>query len=252
MLALSLVALFKSVQCDNGREFDNSSHAFFLANGVSLCMSCPYTSPQNGKAERMLCTTYNVTHTLLFQAYMPPVFWADAFANATHIINRLPTKNLHMSTPFFTLYGTLPSYHDLRIFGCTCYPNLTATTAHKLAPRSSLCKFLGYSHDHKGYQCLDLSTNRVIISRHVTFNETTFPFAQHRPTPTSQELDFLLITTLCKVFHSQVLLALGSDMPLPGPLHQDLPHHGPLLAQESWPLGLLLLTQLCRPCSLPH
>jgi hypothetical protein len=111
------------MQCDNGREFDNSvSRAFFLAKGVSLRMSCPYTSQQNGKAERMLRTTNNVTRTLLFQASMPPSYWADALATATHLINRLPTKTLNMSTPFFALYGTHPSYHDLRAFGCTCYP----------------------------------------------------------------------------------------------------------------------------------
>ena len=35
----------KAVQCDNGREFDNStSRAFFLSHGVQLRMSCPYTS----------------------------------------------------------------------------------------------------------------------------------------------------------------------------------------------------------------
>jgi hypothetical protein len=35
----------KDVQCDNGREFDNSSsRTFFLTHGV-LRMSCPYTSP---------------------------------------------------------------------------------------------------------------------------------------------------------------------------------------------------------------
>jgi hypothetical protein len=61
------------VQCDNGREFDKSaSRAFFLAKGVSLRLSCPYTSQQNGKAERMLRTLNNITRTLLFQASMPP------------------------------------------------------------------------------------------------------------------------------------------------------------------------------------
>jgi hypothetical protein len=30
-----------------------------------LRMSCPYTSPQNGKAERMIRTTNNIMHTLL-------------------------------------------------------------------------------------------------------------------------------------------------------------------------------------------
>jgi hypothetical protein len=96
-----------------------------------------------------------------------------------------------MSTPFFALHGTLPSYHDLRAFGCTCYPNLSATSPHKLAPRSTLCAFLGYSPDHKVYQCLDLNTNCVIISRHVDFDETTFPFSLHRPSPPPQDLDFL-------------------------------------------------------------
>ena len=153
-------------------------------------MSCPYTSQQNGKAERMIRTTNNVTRTLLFQAFMPPSYWADALATATHLLNRLPTKTLDMSTPYFALHGTQPAYHDLRTFGCTCYPNLTATTPHKLAPRSSLCAFIGYSPDHKGYRCFDLNTNRVIISRHVIFDETTFPFSRHR-TSTPHELDFL-------------------------------------------------------------
>jgi len=106
-------------------------------------MSCPYTSQQNGKAERTIRTTNNVIRTLLFQASMPPSYWADALATATHLLNRLPTKTLNMSTPFFALHGSQPSYHDLRAFGCTCYPNLTATTPHKLAPRSSLSLFLG-------------------------------------------------------------------------------------------------------------
>jgi IS30 family transposase len=103
----------KSIQCDNGREFDNSSsRAFFLANGVSLRMSCPYTSQQNGMAERILRTTNNIIRTLLFQASMPPSYWVDALATATYLINRLPTKTLGLSTPYFALHATHPSYHE--------------------------------------------------------------------------------------------------------------------------------------------
>jgi hypothetical protein len=36
--------------------------------------------------------------------------------------------------------------------------------------------FLGYSLVYKGYKCLDLTTNRVYISRYVIFDEQTFPF----------------------------------------------------------------------------
>jgi hypothetical protein len=48
--------------------------------------------------------------------------------------------------------------------------------------------FLGYSSDHKDYHCLDLSTNRLIVSRHVVFDEDNFPLTA-LPNPT--DLDFL-------------------------------------------------------------
>jgi transposase InsO family protein len=57
----------KAVQCDNGREFDNSStRTFLLSHGTLLRMSCPYTSQQNGKAERALRTINNIVRSLLF------------------------------------------------------------------------------------------------------------------------------------------------------------------------------------------
>jgi len=109
---------------------------------------------------------------------MPPSYWVEALSTATVLINILPTKTLGFSTPHHALLGTPPAYGHLRVFGCKCYPNLSATASHKLAPRSTLCVFLGYSTHHKGYRCLDLSSNRVIISRHVIFDETAFPFAE--------------------------------------------------------------------------
>jgi hypothetical protein len=58
----------KVVQCDNGREFDNtSSRAFFVPNVVVLQMSYPYTSPWNGKIERTLHSINNIIRSLLFK-----------------------------------------------------------------------------------------------------------------------------------------------------------------------------------------
>lgn len=62
-----------SLQCGNGKEFDNSNLTTFCTmNGILHRFSCPYTSQQNGKAERAICTTNDVIRTLLFQASMPP------------------------------------------------------------------------------------------------------------------------------------------------------------------------------------
>ena len=146
-------------------------------------MSCPYTSQQNGRAERTLRTVNNIMRSLLFQASLPPVYWADSLHTATYLLNRHPTKTLDGRTPFFALYGTQPSYTHLRVFGCACYSNLSSTAPHKLSPRSSLCVFLGYTSDHKGYRCLDLHSNRIIVSRHVVFDETLFSFSEMSTTP---------------------------------------------------------------------
>src|SRR6185295_4448568 len=185
----------KAVQCDNGREFDNStSRSFFLSRGVQLRMSCPYASPQNGKAKRMIRTTNDVVRTLLIQASLPPRFLAESLHTATYLLNRLPSTASPAPTPHHALFGTPPRYDHLRVFGCACCPNTSATAPHKLAPRSTRCVFLGYSPDHKGYRCLDLTTRRVLISRHVVFNESDFPYSTSSTPSPDPELKSLFPT----------------------------------------------------------
>jgi hypothetical protein len=96
---------------------------------------------------------------------------------------------IQAACPHLALFGSAPSYEHLCVFGCTCYPNTTATAPHKLSPRSTRCVFLSYSVDHKGYRCLDLSTNHLIISRHVVFDKDNLPLAA---SPSLIDLDFFL------------------------------------------------------------
>jgi hypothetical protein len=185
-------ARIKVVKSDNGREFDNSStRTFFLTHGIQFRKSCPYTSLQNDRVERIIRTTNDVIRSILFQASMPPSYWAEALHTATLLLNILLTKTLDFSTPHFALFGSALSYDNLRVFGCKCCPNLSATAPHKLAPRSALFIFLGYSARHKGYRCLDPTSNRIIISRHVLFDETAFPFAEHTSPATAADFTFL-------------------------------------------------------------
>jgi hypothetical protein len=122
------------------------------------------------------------TYALLFQASLLAQYWVEGLHAATYLLNRLPTKTISTPIPYVALFGTAPSYEHLRVFGCACYPNMSAT-----APHSS--SFLGYSSDHKGYRRLDLSTNCILISRHVVFDEADLPFSTS-PHPTN-DLDFL-------------------------------------------------------------
>jgi hypothetical protein len=126
---------------------------------------------------------------LLIQASLPGYYWAEGLHTTTYLLNHLPSKTIQAAYPHLTLLGSAPSYEHLHVFSCACYPNIAATAPHKLAPRSTRCVFLGYSFDHKGYCCLDLSTNHLIVSRHVVFDEDSFPLAT---SPNITDLDFLL------------------------------------------------------------
>ena len=53
--------------------------------------------------------------------------------------------------------------------------------AHKLSYRSTSCVFLSYVPSHKGYLCLDYTSDRFFICRHVEFHETKFPFRTNSP-----------------------------------------------------------------------
>ncbi|GJY71727.1 ribonuclease H-like domain-containing protein [Tanacetum coccineum] len=180
----------KALQCDHGGEYDNTRfHNLFRQNGMQFRFSCPKTSQQNGKSERMLRTLNNITRTLLFQAHIPPSYWVEALNMAAHLLNILPSTAINNEIPFTKLHNKPPTYDHLRVFGCLCYPHISFD--HKLQPRSTACVFLGYPALHRGYRCLDLSTNKIIISQHVIFDEDQFPFGSMMP-DTTPSYDFLL------------------------------------------------------------
>jgi hypothetical protein len=83
--------------------------ALSSSHSVQLRMSCPYTSPQNGKVEYMIGTTSDVMRCLLFQASLPTRYWAESLHAATYLLNTLPTKAISAPSPHFALFGTTPS-----------------------------------------------------------------------------------------------------------------------------------------------
>ena len=105
-------------------------------------------------------------------------YWVDAFQTALYLINRLPTRVLQYITPYEKIFHKSPSYDTLRVFGCACFPYLRPYNTNKLQFRSKQCVFLGYSLNHQGYHCLDQSTSHIYLSRHVIFDELSFPFQE--------------------------------------------------------------------------
>ena len=112
-----------------------------------------------------------------------------------------------------------------------CFPYLRPYNTHKLQPRSTPCLFLGYPAHTKGYICLDPTSHRIYISRHVLFNESEIlPYlsllaADHTVPVTSafDPLPWLL-----------VMLHSCSHIPLVDPLSPSI--HNPITLPNSPPL----------------
>ncbi|KAM1594973.1 hypothetical protein PS2_001292 [Malus domestica] len=189
---LKVQTLFASkVQCfrtDSGGEFLNHSlQAFFNDQGITHQLSCPHTPEQNGCAERKHRHVVEMGRTLLSQSGLPSKFWVEAFQTSVYLINRLPSQTSSLS-PWTQLFQAPPKYHILKPFGCACYPWLKPYSSHKLEPKSKLCIFLGYSLNHSGYRCYDPVSEKLYISRHVVFDESTFPYLHPTFSPASSSV----------------------------------------------------------------
>lgn len=166
-----------AMQTDWGGEYEKL-HSFFEKIRITHHVSCPHAHQQNGSAERKHRHIVEVGLALLAQASMPLKFWDEAFLTASYLINRTPSKVIQFETPLEKLFHRKPNYQFLQVFGCACWPNLRPYNNHKLQFCSKQCAFLRYSHLHKGFKCLDISTGRVYIFRDVIFDENVFPFSQ--------------------------------------------------------------------------
>jgi hypothetical protein len=150
--------------------------------------------PQNGKTEHMIRTINDVIRSLLFHAFLLARYWAENLHADTYLLNLLSTKAISAHSSNFAIFSTTPSYAHLQIFGCACYLNTSTTAPHKLAPHSCRCVFLVYSFEHKGYRCLDLTMNHLLVSRHVVLDESSFLFASYSTHP--DDLDSLFSSSL--------------------------------------------------------
>ncbi|WJZ84553.1 hypothetical protein VitviT2T_004153 [Vitis vinifera] len=171
-----------NIRVDNGGEFF-SMREFFKQKGTTYQHSCVYTPQQNGVVERKHRHILESARAFRFQAHLPLPFWAECVSTVVHIINRLPTPLLSHQTPFERLYGKLPSYSHIRVFGCLAYAT-NVHVPHKFAPRAKRCIFLGYPVGQKAYKLYDLDTHQMFTSRDVVFHETIFPY-ESIPSPSS-------------------------------------------------------------------
>nr|GEV74968.1 hypothetical protein [Tanacetum cinerariifolium] len=85
----------RAFHCDHGGEFDNHNlHDLFNTHGIEFLFSCPSTSQQNGKSERMTSTT----STSIVETAPTPTNSASLatnFPNTSHDVDELNSEQQH-------------------------------------------------------------------------------------------------------------------------------------------------------------
>ena len=166
-------------QSDGGGEFVNHAFLSHLSQcGIQHLVSCPHTPQQNGISERKHRHITELGITMLFHSKAPQELWVEAFFTATFLGNLLPSSVLpDDKSPYEMLHSKPSVYTALRVFGCKCFPYLRPYMKNKLDPKSLPCVFLGYNEKYKGYRCYYPPSGKVYISRHVLFEEKSFPYS---------------------------------------------------------------------------
>ena len=98
-------------------------------------------------------------------------FWAEAISTTVYLKNKIPTRFLDNITPFEALYGSKPTIHNLKIFGCKAFAHIPKENRKKLDAKAIKCIFIGYCSEFKAYKLFDISTHKVFASRDVLFHE---------------------------------------------------------------------------------
>jgi hypothetical protein len=159
---------------DGGTEYNRFEH---VANARGTkCTRTPVDTPQwNAIAERKNRTIIEMARALLFHANLDPVLYGQAaIETAVAIHNRCTIVGKTGRTMHELFHGHAPDISRMRVFGCDAFV-LIREPESKLSARSEKGIFIGY--DVRRELCYRVKiggSDRVVVSRDVQFNETSF------------------------------------------------------------------------------
>uniref|UniRef100_A0AAV1TBG1 Polyprotein n=1 Tax=Peronospora matthiolae TaxID=2874970 RepID=A0AAV1TBG1_9STRA len=167
----------KFVRHDGAHEFaTNSIKTFYEDHGIEQQITVPYAHQTNGTAERAIRTIVTIGRSLLHHAKLEKCFWAEAAMTAIYIKNRLPSPKIDHKTPFEIVYKSKPSVKHMRVFGCRAFILTPREKRLKWDPKAREGMFMGYEEVSKAYRVYDIEADQVVISRDITFDESTLTF----------------------------------------------------------------------------
>ena len=169
MMDVQLNKKIAVIRSDNGGEYVNKDMLnFCLAYGIHHERTLPYSSFQNGVAERSIRTIIEMTRTLLAEADFKENLWPLATSHATMLRNLIVQKD-QSTIPYILFWNKAPDYSRLFRFGATVYCRIPLQHRNKLQNVAWIGKYVGIDKYQNGIRVLkDFKTVVVVRDYHVS------------------------------------------------------------------------------------
>jgi hypothetical protein len=135
--------------------------------------SAPRTPQQNEIIERKNRTLQELARTLLHEYLLPKHFWSEAVNIACYVINRVSIRLMLKKIAYELWKGYKRNISYFRVFGSKCFVLNEFTKNTKFDPKSTEEIFIWYSMISKAYRIYIPSSQIIVESVNVKFNECT-------------------------------------------------------------------------------
>ncbi|CAI7858966.1 unnamed protein product [Closterium sp. NIES-54] len=164
-----------TLRSDRGGEFLGKEFTDFVdGKGIVHDLTCLYTPQQNGMTEREMRTAVEFVRTMMLHMGVQHHWWHLALQQAVWVRNCLERSTTPPgTTPYQLLTGKKPDLTLARVWGCTVqFMVPEQQRGGKLASKARWGLHLGRSPASKGWEVLDLTDDKVVMSVEVIFCET--------------------------------------------------------------------------------
>ncbi|KRZ26987.1 Retrovirus-related Pol polyprotein from transposon TNT 1-94 [Trichinella pseudospiralis] len=163
-----------TVECilsDGGLEFNNAHVKEILQRrGIAMRTAMPYTSEQNGVAERENRILVETGRSMLHSKDLPLSLWVEAVNTACHVLNRTGPTTVKGKSPMELWFKRDPvSIDHFHVFGTECFVHVPKQRRRKWEKKSVAGRFMGYCDEKDGYRIWLPDINQIVTSRDVLF-----------------------------------------------------------------------------------
>jgi len=185
----------KRVRHDGAKEYvSRDLQAWYEDKGIISEKTAPYSSQQNGKAERANRYIMERVRAALLDAGAEEELWAEALSSAIHVLNRSPKAGQDV-TPLEALTGRRPDVKGFRVWGSRAWALKPKQQQRKLELRTDVGRFVGYTVGGKAYRILAEGSNKVFERRDVLMEETSSKAIKKNSAPGPASRPFLTVQT---------------------------------------------------------